>query len=352
MSANDYLITRPLRSNDATKLHELMTHPAVAEMMLKTPSMELSEMVEWVEKQQPGRHRLVVEKDGTVIGMGHITQAQNPRCAHSANLVMMIHPDYWGQGAGTAVLTALLNIADNWLDLKRVELGVYTHNTAAIHLYQKFGFENEGMRRMVAFGAGKWQDDHLMARLRNTDALQPRTSPPPLRPPRKDVQNTAVTIRPFKAEDLTDIHRLFTHPAVGRTTMQLPSTEFGRIKERIEPRRPGLHRLMALVDNRVAGNITVWQRDNPRIKHIGYLGMMVDPRYWGMGIGSRLMEAILDIADNWLNLKRVELEVNTDNPIAVHLYEKFGFVIEGTKRFHAYGDGRWSDSHFMARIRS
>lgn len=38
------------------------------------------------------------------------------------------------------------------------------------------------------------------------------------------------------------------------------------------------------------------------------------------------MTAILDIGDNWLNLKRVELEVNTDNPVAVHLYEKFGFV--------------------------
>ena len=163
-------------------------------------------------------------------------------------------------------------------------------------------------------------------------------------------EKTAVTIRPPRAKDLESIHRLLTHPAVGRTTMQLPSTEFARIKERIEPRRPGLHRLIALVEEQVVGNITVWQSSNPRQAHTGYLGMMVDPACWGMGIGSRLMEAILDIADNWLNLKRVELEVNTDNPIAVHLYEKFGFVIEGTKRFHVYGDGRWADSHFMARI--
>jgi GNAT superfamily N-acetyltransferase len=76
-----------------------------------------------------------------------------------------------------------------------------------------------------------------------------------------------------------------------------------------------------------------------------------NPEYWGMSIGTQLMDAILDLADNWLNLKRVELEVNTDNPAGVRLYEKSGFVIEGTKRFHTYGDGRWADSYFMARVR-
>ncbi|MFO7683801.1 MAG: GNAT family N-acetyltransferase, partial [Chloroflexota bacterium] len=70
-----------------------------------------------------------------------------------------------------------------------------------------------------------------------------------------------------------------------------------------------------------------------------------------LGIGSRLMEGILDITDNWLDLRRVELEVNTDNPAAIRLYQKFGFEIEGTHKFHAFGNGRWADSYFMARLR-
>ena len=350
MSPNEFNI-RPLHTTDAKSLHDIMTHTAVTEMLLKLPCMEFSETVEWVEKTSPQQHRLALEKNGIIIGTGTLTQGQNQRINHSANINVMVYPDYWGQGVGTAVTNALLNIADNWLDLKRVQAEPFTHNTAAINLFKKFGFETEGIRHMVAFGAGKWLDDHVLVRLHHSDALQPRISPPPPRPPQTVVGNTAVTIRPPLAEDLEGLHKLLTHPAVARTTMQLPSNEFSRLKERIEPRQPGLHRLVALVENQIVGNIVVWQSSNPRQVHVGHLGMMVAPTYWGMRIGSQLMAAILDISDNWLNLKRVELEVNTDNPIALHLYEKFGFVIEGTKQFHIFGDGRWADSHFMARIK-
>ncbi|KAA3662098.1 MAG: GNAT family N-acetyltransferase [Chloroflexi bacterium] len=350
MSPNEFLI-RPLHTTDTEKLHKIITHPVVTEMLLKMPSMEFSETAEWVEKQTPGHHRLIIEKEGEVIGYGTLTHEQNPRRLHAGNLSVVIHPDYWRQEAGTAVTNALLNIADNWLDLKRIQAATFTHNTAAINLFKKVGFASEGTRRMVSFGAGKWQDDHVMVRLRHTDALQPRTSPPPPRPSQTEVENTAVSIRPPLAQDIEGLHRLLTHPAVGRTTFQIPSTELSRIKERIEPRQPSLHRLVALVADEVVGNIVLWQNSSPRQSHIGHLGMMVDPAYWGMRIGSQLMDAILDIADNWLNLKRVELEVNTDNPAAVHLYQKFGFAIEGTKQFHMFGDGRWADSHFMGRIK-
>jgi putative acetyltransferase len=63
------------------------------------------------------------------------------------------------------------------------------------------------------------------------------------------------------------------------------------------------------------------------------------------------MAAALDLADNWLNLHRLELEVYTDNPAAIHLYEKHGFVIEGTLRHFGYRNSEYVDAYKMARVR-
>lgn len=63
------------------------------------------------------------------------------------------------------------------------------------------------------------------------------------------------------------------------------------------------------------------------------------------------MEAAIDLAENWLNLKRLELTVYSDNSRAIHFYEKFGFVIEGTLRKYAFRAGAYADAHAMARVR-
>ena len=52
------------------------------------------------------------------------------------------------------------------------------------------------------------------------------------------------------------------------------------------------------------------------------------------------MKAALDLADNWLNPTRIELEVYTDNQTGIALYEKWGFEIEGTLRHFAFRGGR------------
>ncbi|PHV12978.1 hypothetical protein CSQ89_02950 [Chitinimonas sp. BJB300] len=55
--------------------------------------------------------------------------------------------------------------ADRWLAVLRIELGVFVDKKAAYRLYQKFGFEEEGIQRGFAFRDGCYQDVRLMARL-------------------------------------------------------------------------------------------------------------------------------------------------------------------------------------------
>ena len=66
--------------------------------------------------------------------------------------------------------------------------------------------------------------------------------------------------------------------------------------------------------------------------------------------GSALVSAVIDLADNWLALRRLELAVFVDNAPAVALYEKFGFSVEGTYREYAFRDGRYVDAYAMARL--
>ena len=79
--------------------------------------------------------------------------------------------------------------------------------------------------------------------------------------------------------------------------------------------------------------------------------MAVRDEWQGKGVGTALMRAAVDLADRWLNVSRLELEVYTDNEPAVRLYKKFGFVVEATLRAFAYRDGGYVDAYSMARLR-
>jgi len=108
--------------------------------------------------------------------------------------------------------------------------------------------------------------------------------------------------------------------------------------------------LVAEIDGEIVGCAGFEVRRN-RARHQGSFGMGVDVDYQGQGVGSALMAAIVDLADNWYNLRRLELEVHADNPAGVALYEKFEFEVEGVYRKYAYRDGEYVDALAMARLR-
>jgi putative acetyltransferase len=109
--------------------------------------------------------------------------------------------------------------------------------------------------------------------------------------------------------------------------------------------------LVAELDGRIVGTIGL-VLSHGRRAHTGAIGMSVDEAYQGRGIGTALMAAIIDLADNWYNLLRLELQVYTDNEVAIRLYHRFGFVIEGTLRSYAFRAGAFADAYYMARLRN
>ena len=220
---NEKLVIRPLHPNDTADLYEMITDPRVVNTLVFVPSMEYQDEEEWVQNKKPGSHRFVAELDGKVVGSASINQNLRARMTHSGSFGLLVHTDYWGKGIGSALTAAALDLADNWLGLMRVELEVFTDNPAAIHIYEKFGFEIEGTRRMAMFGGdGRFHDEHVMARLHNpptTGNQQPITNNQ--RPTTKPTNRPTILIRPQRFEDVAAMHNILRHPLVALSLIHI-----------------------------------------------------------------------------------------------------------------------------------
>jgi len=159
------------------------------------------------------------------------------------------------------------------------------------------------------------------------------------------------TIRALRLDDAKDIDELMHMPNVLWGTSLLPSTTMEKWQKTIENwvYDERMHAFVAEVQGKVAGIINM-RVGSGRESHVGDIDMAVHDKYQGQGIGKMLLITVIDLADNWLNLVRLELDVYTDNERAIHIYQQFDFEIEGRKRLDAFRGGSYIDSYMMARL--
>ena len=83
--------------------------------------------------------------------------------------------------------------------------------------------------------------------------------------------------------------------------------------------------LTAKKSGKIVGNAHFTGMTRERLKHRGTIGISVLKSEWGQGIGTMLMEAVIDFARNTAHAEIISLEVKSDNVRAIKLYERFGF---------------------------
>jgi putative acetyltransferase len=164
----------------------------------------------------------------------------------------------------------------------------------------------------------------------------------------------ALTIRRATTRDAAAFARIMGDPAVLPGLMQVPYTSeeiwMRRLAETSDPARPDLL-LVAERDGEVVGTAGLHPvGTHLRRRHAMLLGLSVAHEAQGQGVGRALMQALVDWADRWGQVLRLELNVYADNERAIALYRKFGFEIEGTHRAYALRDGAYVDSLSMARL--
>lgn len=160
-----------------------------------------------------------------------------------------------------------------------------------------------------------------------------------------------VLIRGLEPEDIPDLTEAFNQPRAFWGTLQAPfaSVDARRRRSAALPARDTM--LVAVIDGKAIGSAGLHPLENRRRSHAASIGMAVHDDYAGRGAGRALMTALIDLADRWLNYKRLELTVWIDNERAIRLYEAFGFEREGVHRAFAWRDGAYVDALAMARLR-
>ncbi|ARM89170.1 GCN5-related N-acetyltransferase protein [Rhizobium sp. CIAT894] len=159
------VVVRAVRLSDAEEITDLINLPGYRAGTLRPPYQRVEEVRKSMENPSPGALNLVVTLNGKIVGNCGLNRFSGRR-QHVASIGMGVHDDFTGRGFGRILLGAMVDAADDWLDVKRLELTVYTDNDAAIGLYEKFGFEREGLLKAFGFRSGEYVDAYTMARLR------------------------------------------------------------------------------------------------------------------------------------------------------------------------------------------
>ncbi|MDP8611820.1 GNAT family N-acetyltransferase [Serratia marcescens] len=159
-----------------------------------------------------------------------------------------------------------------------------------------------------------------------------------------------IKIRRAEHSDATALRDLYDMPLAQAGTLHLPYQDLSNWQKWLDD--SSLIRLVALIDGLVVGDMVLRVETNPRRKHVASIGIGVRDDRAGCGVGSALLTAMIDLADNWLNLHRLELTVYADNEGAIALYRKFGFEQEGRSPDYAFRSGAYVDVLHMGRVRT
>lgn len=294
-------------------------------------------------------HLGAFDEDG-LAGFLTLDGAPNVRRRHVAFLSMGVAPAKQRRGVGDALLRAALEAADRWWGYLRIELGVHADNRAAIALYEKHGFVVETRRPKDMLRDGVLIDGLGMARLREGLVRPPELgAPPPIptRGPRREVR-----VRPVHRDDAEAFARLHELDSVMEGTFQMPFQVRPSWEKRLAAPIPNSHVFVAELEGRVVGSTGLFPLgQGPRLRHQAGFGISVHPDVQGQGVGHALLSAVTSLADDELGLERLLLEVYVDNDRARALYERFGFVVEGTMRWVAFRRGTYVDAYQMGRLR-
>jgi putative acetyltransferase len=158
---------RHAEPDDYKAIQQIHAQPKAVWGTLQLPFPSAEMWKKRLTEKPDNLYSLVACVENEIVGsLGLWIDSHSPRRRHVGGIGMAVHDKWQGQGVGTALMEAAIELADKWLNLIRLELTVYTDNEPAIKLYQKFGFKIEGTLERYAFQEGNYVNAYSMARIK------------------------------------------------------------------------------------------------------------------------------------------------------------------------------------------
>jgi RimJ/RimL family protein N-acetyltransferase len=164
----------------------------------------------------------------------------------------------------------------------------------------------------------------------------------------------SVLLRPVGVEDVPGLLKLVADPE-GRRMTGTHRQDFPEdaAREWYRTRADHADRLDLAIVDRATGKYVgevVLNELNTDNQSCGFRICLIGPTAFGRGFGTEATRLVVRHAFETVGVHRIELEVFAFNPRARRVYEKVGFVHEGTKRQALLWDGEWFDVHLMAMV--
>ena len=108
--------------------------------------------------------------------------------------------------------------------------------------------------------------------------------------------------------------------------------------------------LVCIVEGKLAGNCQIVWKTGRKVRHRASVAIALLKEFWNQGIGTRLFQEMIRIAEANENITQMELEFIEGNTRARALYEKMGFRIVGAKpNAIRLKDGTYLNEYLMVR---
>ena len=158
-----------------------------------------------------------------------------------------------------------------------------------------------------------------------------------------------VNVRPITPDDRENLTEMYATMSPEALRWGMPPYTPERIRRWLD-RLPNLISLAAEHEGRIVGFATINKQTHPRRRGVGGYNIYLHQDYHDAGLGTAMTTIILQEARDQ-GLHKVNLEVVAENTIAVRVYEKTGFKVEGRIRDTYYGeDEAYHDTLMMGII--